>query len=506
MTDSTALATTRNDRALATQGQDSFSTLRQPPHNLEVEQAILGAILMNNAAYEKVGEALRPEHFYDPVHARIYAAMETLISRGQIADPRTLRGMFENDPALAAVGGANYLANLVDGVVTIFNTENYAQLLNDLFLRRQLINMGEDVVNEAYDQNLEQNANDLIEGAEQRLFKLSQAGETGRGYVDLNTSLAATIRMAELAFKRDSHITGVTTGLRDLDQRLAGLHKSDLVILAGRPAMGKTALATNIGLSAARAWKESGGKDGGGVIFFSLEMSAEQVALRLLGEHSGVSSNDIRAGKFTADDFPKFIEAAQRLSNTPFYVDDTPALAISAVRTRARRIQRINNNIGLIIVDYLQLLRGSARKDDNRVQEISEITRGLKALAKELQVPVLALSQLSRNVENREDKRPQLADLRESGSIEQDADVVMFVYREEYYHAQSEPKRRENEGDDQFNSRHQRWQEQGEKIRNIAQIIIGKNRHGPTGTVGAHFDGRYTRFSDLDHRYEFNDE
>ena len=506
MTDSKALATTRNIRAVTTQPQDSFAALRQPPHNLEVEQALLGAILMNNTAYEKVGEMLRPEHFYDPAHARIYGTVETLISRGQIADPRTLRGMFENDPALASVGGANYLADLVAGVVTIFNTENYAQLLYDLFLRRQLIALGEDVVNEAYDQNVDQNATDQIETAEQRLFQLAQTGEAGRGYVDLNTSLAASIRQAELAFKRDSHITGVTTGLRDLDQRLAGLHKSDLIILAGRPAMGKTALATNIGMSAARAWKESAGKDGGGVIFFSLEMSAEQVALRLLGEHTGISSNDIRAGKFQADDFPKFIEAAQRLSNTPFYIDDTPALGIAAVRTRARRIQRINGNIGLIIVDYLQLLRGTARRDDNRVLEISEITRGLKALAKELQVPVLALSQLSRNVENREDKRPQLSDLRESGSIEQDADVVMFVYREEYYHAQSEPKRRENEGDDQFNTRHQRWQEQGEKIRNIAQVIIGKNRHGPTGAVAAHFDGRFTRFSDLEQRYEFQED
>ena len=414
--------------------------------------------------------------------------------------------MFENDPALANVGGGNYLADLVAGVVTIFNVENFAQLLYDLFLRRQLIGLGEDIVNEAYDQNVDSSADDQIETAEQRLFQLAQAGETGRGYIDLNTALAATIRHAEVAFKRDSHITGLTTGLRDLDQRLAGLHKSDLVILAGRPAMGKTALATNMGMAAARAWKASAGKEGGGVIFFSLEMSAEQVALRLLGEHTGISSNDIRAGKFQADDFTKFIEASQRLSNTPLFVDDTPALAIAAVRTRARRIQRTTGNIGLIIVDYLQLLRGTARRDDNRVLEISEITRGLKALAKELQVPVLALSQLSRNVENREDKRPQLADLRESGSIEQDADVVMFVYREEYYHAQSEPKRRENEGDDQFNSRHQRWMEQGEKCRNIAQVIIGKNRHGPTGAVAVHFDGRFTRFSDLEQRYDLNDE
>ncbi|MEJ0062634.1 MAG: replicative DNA helicase [Alphaproteobacteria bacterium] len=479
-----------------------FDNLRRPPNNLEVEQALLGAILMNNAAYEKVGEMLRPEHFYDPAHSRIYAAVETLISRGQIADPRTLRGMFDNDPALTAVGGGNYLADLVTSVVTIINAENYAQLIYELYLRRQLIGLGEDVVNNAYDQNVEQRASDQIESAEQKLFQLSQTGEAKRSYVDLNTSLSSSIRQAEIAFRRDSHITGVTTGLRDLDYKLAGLHKSDLIILAGRPAMGKTALATNIGIAAAKAMRESGGKDGAGVAFFSLEMSSEQVAMRLLAEHTGIPSNEIRAGRFQADDFTKFMEASQRLSNMSFYIDDTPAISIAALRTRARRMQRLHKDIGMIIVDYLQLLHGSARRDDNRVLEISEITRGLKALAKELNVPVMALSQLSRNVENREDKRPQLSDLRESGSIEQDADVVMFVYREEYYHAQNEPKRRDNESDDAFNNRHQRWQEQGEKVRNIAQIIIGKNRHGPTGTVAAHFDGRYTRFSDLEQRYD----
>jgi replicative DNA helicase len=499
MMESTALVTA-NFRPVAR--TDSEAQLRQPPQNLEIEQALLGAILMNNAAFEKVGEMLRPEHFYDPAHSRIYAAAETLITRGQIADPRTLRGMFENDPALAAVGGAHYLADLVASVVTIINTENYAQLIYELFLRRQLIGLGTDIVNESYNQDVAETAHELVEAAEQRLFQLSQTGETKRGYVDLNTALTATIRQAEVAFKRDSHITGLTTGLRDLDNKLAGLHRSDLVILAGRPAMGKTALATNIGLAAAKKWKSTGGKEGGGVIFFSLEMSSEQVALRLLGEHTGISSNDIRGGKIQSEDFLKFTAATAELSNLPFYIDDTPALSIAAVRTRARRMQRIHGNIGLIIVDYLQLLHGTARRDDNRVLEISEITRGLKALAKELQLPVLALSQLSRNVENREDKRPQLSDLRESGSIEQDADVVMFVYREEYYHAQSEPKQRESESGDSFDNRHKRWREQGENIRNIAQSIIGKNRHGPTGTVAMHFDGRFTRFSDLEQRYE----
>lgn len=499
MSESTALVATRLHTVAQT---DSFAHLRQPPHNLEVEQALLGAILMNNTAYEKINERVRPEYFYDPAHGRIYAAIETLISRGQIADPRTLRGMFEQDPALASVGGGNYLADLVASVVTVINTEHYANLLYELFLRRQLINLGEDMVNQAYDQNVETTANDLVEATEQKLFQLAQSDDASRSAVALNHALSASIRQAEIAFKRSSHITGVTTGLRDLDHKLAGLHKSDLVILAGRPAMGKTALATNIGTSAARAARDSGGKDGAGVIFFSLEMSAEQVALRLLGEFTGISSNDIRGGRLTNEDFGKFVQATAELGNLSFFIDDTPALSIAALRTRARRLIRMHHSIGLIIVDYLQLLRGTARRDDNRVQEISEITRGLKALAKEMNVPVLALSQLSRNVENREDKRPQLADLRESGSIEQDADVVMFVYREEYYHAQNEPKRRENESDDAFNSRHQRWMEQGEKIRNIAQAIIGKNRHGPTGTVAMHFDGRYTRFSDLEQRYD----
>jgi replicative DNA helicase len=488
-------------RLRALDDNEQAQLTRYPPHNAEVEQALLGAILMNNAAYERVADRLQPEHFYDPVHARIFAAAGTLIARGQIADPRTLRGMFEQDPALAAVGGGNYLVDLVASVVTIINTEHYAQLIYELHVRRQLIALGEDLVNEAFDQNVETTAEQLTETAEQRLFQLSQSGQAQRGHVSLNKALTASIRQAEIAYKRDSHITGVTTGLRDLDHKLAGLHRSDLVILAGRPAMGKTALATNIGLAAARALVKSGGKEGAGVAFFSLEMSSEQVALRLLAEHTGISSNDIRAGRIKDADFLKFTEAGGMLGNLSFLIDDTPALSIAALRTRARRLIRMHKEIGLIMVDYLQLLHGTSRRDDNRVLEISEITRGLKALAKELNVPVLALSQLSRNVENREDKRPQLADLRESGSIEQDADVVMFVYREEYYHAQNEPKQRETENADLFEKRHKRWIEQGESIRGVAQVIIGKNRHGPTGTVALQFEGRLTRFSDLEQRY-----
>lgn len=474
---------------------------RTPPHNIEAEQALLGAILVNNNAYEKIGDFLKAEQFYDPVHERIFAAISTLINRGQIADPKTLRGLFENDPALASVGGAQYLGNLAAGVITVINVADYGHLIHDLHLRRQLIVLGEDVVNDAYRQDLEEPANRQIEAAEQRLFDLAQTGELDRGFVRLDKSLTVSLRMAEEAFQRDSHITGVTTGLRDLDRKLGGLQKSDLIILAGRPSMGKTALATNIAFNAAHAANDSKG-EGAAVAFFSLEMSSEQLATRLLGEHSRVPSDKIRRGEIKRDDFDKFLEATKILSRAPLYIDDTPALSVASLRTRARRLKRIVPNLGLIVIDYVQLLHGSSSKGDNRVQEVSEITRGLKGLAKELEVPVMGLSQLSRAVESREDKRPMLSDLRESGSIEQDADVVMFVYREEYYHARSEPTRRADENEDKFNQRHERWMARGEEVRNIAEVMIAKQRHGPIGTVPLHFDGQFTKFSDLERNFE----
>lgn len=480
---------------------DPLSAVRTPPHNIEAEQALLGAILVNNVAHEKVSEILEPDHFYDPVHGRIYGAVCTLINRGQIADPKTLRGLFETDPALAPLGGAQYLTDLAASIIAIINAEDYARLIHDLFLRRQLITLGEDMVNEAYKHDLEKPATQQIETTEQRLFELAKTGELDRGFIKLEKSLVQSLRLAEEAYKRDSHVTGVTTGLRDLDRKLGGLQKSDLVILAGRPSMGKTALATNIAFSAARSFYDTEGKEGAAVAFFSLEMSSEQLATRLLGEHASVPSDKIRRGEIKQEDFSKFLEATKILSRAPLYIDDTPGLAVAGLRTRARRLKRLVPHLGLIVIDYLQLLHGTARRDDNRVQEVSEITRGLKALAKELDVPVLALSQLSRAVEMREDKRPQLADLRESGSIEQDADVVMFVYREEYYHARSEPTRRQDESDEKFNSRHQRWMERGEEIRNIAEVLIAKQRHGPIGTVELHFDGPFTRFSDLEKRF-----
>ena len=481
---------------------DPLAAARIPPHNTEAEQALLGSILVNNVAYEKVGEILSPDDFYDPVHGRIYGAIATLINRGQIADPKTLRGLFDNDPALATLGGAQYLADLAASVISIINAEDYARLIHDLYLRRQLITLGEDVVNEAYRHDLDRPATLQIEGTEQRLFELARTGELDRGFVKLEKALVVSLKMAEEAHRRDSHVTGITTGLRDMDRKLGGFQKSDLIILAGRPSMGKTALATNMAFNAAKAYAASDGKEGGGVAFFSLEMSSEQLATRLLGEQSSVPSDKIRRGEIKTDDFSKFLEAAKVMSRSPLYIDDTPALSVAGLRTRARRLKRMVPHLGLIVIDYLQLLHGSsARGSENRVQEVSEITRGLKALAKELEIPVLALSQLSRAVEMREDKRPQLADLRESGSIEQDADVVMFVYREEYYHARSEPTRRQDEGDDKFNTRHQRWMERGEEIRSIAEVVVAKQRHGPIGTVELHFDGPFTRFSDLEKRF-----
>ncbi|NDC56594.1 MAG: replicative DNA helicase [Alphaproteobacteria bacterium] len=479
---------------------------RQPPHHVQIEQALLGAILTNNAAFEKIGDFLKAIHFYDPAHQRIFAAIETMIARGQIAEPRTLKNIFDQDAALEKQGGGAYLADLAANAISIINVEDFGRQIFDAFQRRQLIDIGQDLVNESFTQNLETEATQLIEGTEQKLFELANAGQVGRGFIKLNQSLNSAIRAAETAFKRQSHVTGVTTGLRDLDRRLGGLQRSDLIILAGRPGMGKTALATNIAFNAAKAFANSGQTEGAAIGFFTLEMSSEQIATRLLGEYSEVPSDKIRRGDIRGDDFGRFLEVSNFMASIPFYIDDTPALSISGLRTRARRMKRTVPDLGLIVVDYLQLLQGSGnRRDDNRVLEISEITRGLKALAKELHIPIVALSQLSRGVESRDDKRPQLADLRESGSIEQDADVVLFVYREAYYHDQREPKQKEDETPEKFNDRHANWLSRGEQIRNLAEVIIAKNRHGSVGPVQLHFDGRFTRFTDLENqmtRYE----
>lgn len=465
---------------------------RVMPHNLEAEQGLLGSLLVDNRVIERVGDFLKHNHFFHPAHQRIYTAVQKLIDRNQTASPITLKGYFEQDQDLANVGGAEYLAELASSVVTIINAEDYARNIYDLHLRRELILVGEDVVNESFDQNLDEEPLVVLQRAEGRLYEIAQSGETKGGFISLRDSVKTAIEIAEKAFQTEGNITGVTTGLRDLDEKLGGLHKSDLLILAGRPSMGKTALAVNIAYNAAQKFADTGGKEGGRVAFFSLEMSADQLATRILAEQSGISGDSIRKGNFREDDFRKFAQAAQKLSSVPLFIDDTPALSISAVRSRARRLQR-QHGLELLVVDYLQLLTGTGSRQsaENRVLEISEITRGLKAIAKELQIPVLALSQLSRAVEQREDKRPMLSDLRESGSIEQDSDVVMFVYREEYYLSRSEPSMDEAD-------KYAKWQEKMGRAHNVAESIIAKQRHGPIGTIRMHFEPSVTRFSDLD--------
>ncbi|MGC2199500.1 MAG: replicative DNA helicase [Stellaceae bacterium] len=496
-------------RVTPLRGEPNPELLRVPPYNTEAEQALLGAILINNAAYLRVSEFLQPEHFGNAVHGRIFAAIGKLLARGQIANPVTLKNLFDQDGALAEIGGAQYLARLAGAAATIINTQDYGWAVHDLYLRRELITLGEDVVNDAFRQDLDDPAREQIERTEKKLFDLATAGAIEGGFRPFGNALTNAILNAEAAFKRSGKTVGVATGFVDLDRKLGGLHPSDLIVLAGRPSMGKTALATNIAFHAATNYKQpvapngrDTAEDGAVVGFFSLEMSAEQLATRILAEESGVSSDRIRRGDVSREDFDKFVQASQRLAGLRLFIDDTPAMTVTALRTRARRLKR-QQGLGLIVIDYLQLLRPSnqVRTQDNRVQEISEITRGLKALAKELNVPVLALSQLSRAVEQREDKRPILADLRESGSIEQDADVVMFIFREEYYLSR-EPTRRPDEAENKFSERYQEWRERLEKAHGLGEIIVAKQRHGPIGTVKLHFDAETTKFDNympIDH-------
>jgi len=482
--------------------RDSDLIYRSPPRNIEAEQALLGAMLVNNEAYRRVAEFLLPEHFAEPVHQRVYAAIRTLIERAQIANPVTLKNLFDQDGALTEIGGAQYLARLAASVVTIINANDYGRQIYDLHLRRQLISIGEDVVNDAYAYDLEREAQAQIESAEKKLFDLATLGEYDSGFQSFQKALTQAVVMAEAAFQKGGKTIGVATNFTDLDKNLGGLHPSDLLILAGRPSMGKTALATNIAFNAARAYrpgKDPNGRtiaeDGAVVGFFSLEMSAEQLATRVLSEQSGVSSDKIRRGEVSSTDFEKFVRASLELAEMPLYIDDTPALSITGLRTRARRLQR-THGLGLIVIDYLQLLRGSGDGGgaENRVQEVSEITRGLKALAKELNVPVLALSQLSRQVESREDKRPMLSDLRESGSIEQDSDVVMFIFREEYYLSRGQPSQRPEEANDKFNERYERWHKRLQEVHDTAELLIAKQRHGPINNITLRFDSHTTRF------------
>ncbi len=463
---------------------------REPPADIAVEMALLGALLVNNSAFDRVADLIGPEAFADEAHQRIFAAIQRLIEAGRQATATTLRRQFEHEETLKDLGGARYLAELAAGAANIIDAADYARLVHDLHIRRQLIEIGADTVNDAYSADPDLDADTLIERSEQKLFDLAVTGNVEGGFQAFGDTLAKAIEMAESAFNREGKLTGTPTGFKRLNELLGGLQRSDLLILAGRPGMGKTALATNIAFNAARARVvDEDGERGHSIAFFSLEMSAEQLALRILGEESGVPSDRIRRGQIEQHDFDKVFEASEELSRLKLFIDDTPAISVSALRTRARRLLRTERRLDLIVVDYLQLMQAPrSGRSENRVQEISEITRGLKAIAKELNVPVLALSQLSRAVEQREDKRPQLSDLRESGSIEQDADVVMFVYREEYYLDRKEPPENTEE--------HTQWQAEMERVHGLAEVIIAKQRHGPTDKVLLAFEGARTRFSD----------
>lgn len=474
---------------------------RVPPHNYEAEQALLGAIFQSNRAFERVSEFLRADHFAHPLHGRIFEACQRLIEQGHLANPVTLKSYLLHDPLLKEAGGPDYLAQLAAAAVTVVNAADYGRQVHDLALRRQLIDMGQEMVNEAYEVGFDRDAMDQIEVAEQKLYDLATTGTFEGGFQEFGKALHTAIELAEAAHRRDGRLAGVPTDLLDLDRKLGGLHPSDLLILAGRPSMGKTALATNIAFNAAKLYREhlteAGTRevlDGAKVAFFSLEMSAEQLATRLLAQEAEISSHKIRTGELSHDDFGRMVQVSRELAALPLFIDDTPALSVSAVRTRCRRLAR-THGLGLVVIDYLQLLSGNpGERADSRVNEVSAITRGLKALAKELNVPVIALSQLSRAVEQREDKRPQLSDLRESGSIEQDADVVMFVYREEYYLERAEPGHRADEDESKYLDRYQKWKERFEKAHNMAEVIVAKQRHGPIGSVKLYFDGNFTKF------------
>jgi len=471
----------------------AVAEFRQPPHGMEAEQALLGAILVNNDAMHHIGSALRSEHFYVPVHQRIFEAIQSFFDKGLIANPITLKHHFDQDEGLKELGGGQYLARLAAAAGIVINVHDYSSLICDLAHKRSLISIGEDVVNVAYKSDLDLPATEQIEQAEQKLFQLASDGSAEGSFRQIKFPMIEAIERVEHAYRNNDRVIGVPTRLTDLDRLLGGLHKSDLVILAGRPSMGKTALATSIAHHAAEYFHQEWQKDQSAktksVGFFSLEMSAEQLASRLLSGATTLASGKLRKGDLTADEFAVLVKESNQLSQLPFHIDDTPALSIAALRARARRLKRVHN-MGLLVIDYLQLVRGSTpNPQGNRVQEVSEITMGLKAIAKELDIPVLALSQLSRAVEQRDDKRPQLSDLRESGSIEQDSDVVMFVFREEYYLSRTQPR------DD--SPKMAEWQAEMEKVHGKAEVIVAKHRNGPIGNVSLAFQSDITKFSDL---------
>lgn len=474
------------------------------PNNIEAEQALLGALMVNNDVYDRIASLVDESHFYDPVHGRIFETAARRIQKNALASPVTLKAFLEDDEGLKELGGPAYLVRLAGASISIFAAKDYAQLIYDLAIRRDLISIGEEISAKASSVDVESEPKDQIVDAEQLLYQLGEQGNVDSGFQSFLRALHDAVDVANAAYQREGGMAGTSTGLVDLDKKLGGLHPSDLLILAGRPSMGKTSLATNIAFNIAKAYKKGvktdgteGAVDGGVVGFFSLEMSSEQLAARILSEASEVPSEQIRRGEMTEDEFRRFVEAAKDLETCPLFIDDTPALPISTLAARARRLKR-QHGLDVLIIDYLQLVRPATAKD-SRVNEVSEITQGLKAIAKELNIPVIALSQLSRQVENREDKRPQLSDLRESGSIEQDADVVMFVFREEYY------KEREKPGEHDIEAM-MRWQEEMGHLMGKAEVIIGKQRHGPIGSIGLSFEGQFTRFGNLAKAFQSNND
>ena len=459
------------------------NTSAELPNNIEAEQSVIGSILLSNEIFDEINMIINSKNFYDPMHQKIFSAIEKLIFSGMLANPITLKNHFENEKD--EINIPEYLVKITKFSSSTRQTIEYSKLIYDLYVKRELIKISENIIDESKLNDLDNDGQKIIENFEKSLFDLAEKGSFSSSLVKFDEAMKMTIEMASNAYKNDAGIVGVPTGLTDLDDRLCGLHKSDLLIIAGRPSMGKTALATNIAYNAAKKIQDDNKKST--VAFFSLEMSSEQLSTRILAEQSRIKSNDIRRGKISEDQFDKFIETSKDIAELPLYIDETPAITIAALSNRARRIKRLYG-LDLVVVDYIQLMRASNFKD-GRVQEISEITQGLKALAKELSVPVLALSQLSRAVEQRDDKKPQLSDLRESGSIEQDADVVMFVYRESYYIERKEPRPATVE--------HAEWQAKMNEVSNLAEIIIGKQRHGPTGNVMLEFEAMFTKFKDI---------
>ena len=460
--------------------KDKFKEL---PNNIEAEQSVIGSILVSNEIFDEINTIISSHNFYDPMHQKIFGSIENLIYKGMLANPITLKNFFENEKEGLDI--PEYLVKITKFSSPTRQAIEYSKIIYDMFVRRELIKISEQTIDNAKINDLDTNGQNIIEDSEKLLFDLAERGSFNSSLVKFDDAMKQTIEMASAAYKNEGGIVGVPTGLRDLDDKLGGLHQSDLVIIAGRPSMGKTSLATNIAFNAAQNIQNNGKKSS--VAFFSLEMSSEQLSTRILSEQARIGSNDIRRGRISDEQFDQFLETSKNISELPLFIDETPAISIAAMSNRARRIKRLHG-LDLIVVDYIQLMKGSFNNKDGRVQEISQITQGLKAIAKELGVPVLALSQLSRQVEQRDDHKPQLSDLRESGSIEQDADVVMFVYRESYYLSRKMPREATVE--------HAEWQAKMNEVAHLAEIIIGKQRHGPIGNITLEFEERFTKFKD----------